>query len=233
MEDKSVNPAEAGPVKTRSGFWLVVKVFALVALIAVIGILFWVKHNFYASRFTPTELSSQEQTVLDAKLAMLGRSAEKEEQAVRRGTDNSRAVREPEAYSEDGADREIRLTEKELNALIADNPELAERVALDLSKSLVSLKLVLPLDDELPVIGGKTLRLNAGLKMGYEDGQLFVALKGVSIGGIPLPNAWLGNIKERNIVEEFGSEDGFWKLFSEGIQDITVQDGQIAIQLNE
>ena len=47
---------------------------------------------------------------------------------------------EPEAYSEEGAKREISLTEKELNALIANNPEVAQRVAIDLSENLISVK---------------------------------------------------------------------------------------------
>ena len=52
---------------------------------------------------------------------------------------------EPEAYSEEGAKGEISLTEKELNALIANNPEVAQRVAIDLSENLISVKLVVPM----------------------------------------------------------------------------------------
>jgi hypothetical protein len=46
----------------------------------------------------------------------------------------------PEPYSEENASREIRITEKELNALIAKDEEAARRVAVDLSDDLVSIK---------------------------------------------------------------------------------------------
>ena len=140
---------------------------------------------------------------------------------------------EPEVYSEEGAKREISLTEKELNALIANNPEVAQRVAINLSDSLISVKLVIPIDEEIPVLGGKTLRLNLGLILGYENERPVVALKGVSIGGIPLPNAWLGNLKNRNLVREFGGDGGFWKLFSDGVADLKVKKGHILIKLKE
>jgi len=57
--------------------------------------------------------------------------------------------------------------------------------------------------------------------------------RGVSLGGIPLPNAWLGNLKHKNLVDEFGTEGGFWKLFAEGIEDINVKEGHIRIKLKE
>jgi hypothetical protein len=60
-----------------------------------------------------------------------------------------------------------------------------------------------------------------------------IALKGVTLGGIPLPNAWLGNLKNRNLVKEFGGEAGFWKVFSEGVADLRVQDGHVVIKLKE
>ncbi len=83
------------------------------------------------------------------------------------------------------------------------------------------------------ILGGKTLRLHSGVMLGFERERPVVALKGVSLGGIPLPNAWLGNLKNRNLVNEFGDEEGFWKLFSEGIAGLKVQEGHMVITLKE
>lgn len=110
---------------------------------------------------------------------------------------------------------------------------MAQRVAIDLSENLVSLKLIVPLEEEIPILGGKTLRLHLGVMLGYENEKPVVALKGVSLGGIPLPNAWLGNLKNRNLVKEFGTEGGFWKLFSDGVADLKVREGYIWIKLKE
>jgi hypothetical protein len=92
---------------------------------------------------------------------------------------------------------------------------------------------VVPIDEEIPVLGGKTLRLNLGVVLKYENERPVVALKGVSLGGIPLPNAWLGNLKNKNLVKEFGTEAGFWKLFSDGVADLKVKRGRILIKLKE
>jgi hypothetical protein len=40
-------------------------------------------------------------------------------------------------------------------------------------------------------------------------------------------------MKNKNLVNEFGSEDGFWQIFSEGVEDIQVKDGHIRIKLKE
>jgi hypothetical protein len=148
-----------------------------------------------------------------------------------RYTDKDRLA--PEPYMEEVTSRQISLTEREFNALIANTPEIAKRVAIDLSENLVSLKLVVPIDEDIGIVGGKTLQLNLGIILSYEDDQPVVALKGVSLGGIPIPNAWLGYLKNENLFEKFGAEGGFWELFSEGIDDIKVKDSYLMIQLKE
>jgi hypothetical protein len=214
--------------------WLqILKITAVIFIVTVLLSAWWIKHNIYASPIVPTELSPKEQMVLDTKLARLDESANIERVIPQKRNDVPHAALEPEPYSEEGAKREISLSEKELNALIANNPEVARRVAIDLSNNLVSMKLVVPIDEEIPVLGGKTLRLSLGIILGYADERPIVALKGVSLGGIPLPNAWLGNLKHKNLVDEFSTEGGFWQLFAEGVQDIHVKEGHIQIQLKE
>ncbi len=230
MED--VNAPEGPPEgrKLRSG---ILKTIGIALLAAALLAVLWVRHNIYASEFTPTKLGPREQAVLKAKLERLEKAAEKEHALEKEWRFPPDSSLKPEPYSEKDSRREINLTEKELNALIADDPEVAKRVAIDLSDDLVSVKLILPVDREVPVLGGKTLRIHAGVVLAYEKGRPVVALKGVSLGGIPLPNAWLGYLKNRNLVEEFGDEGGFWQLFSEGIEDLRVEEGHIRIRLKE
>jgi hypothetical protein len=173
---------------------------ALVTIVTALLTAWWVKHYIYASKFTPTVLTAKERKVLDSKLAKLQESTKKDLAVSKKKRHEKGVPLESEAYSEEGAKREISLTEKELNALIANNPEVAQRVAIHLSESLISIKLVIPVDEEIPVLGGKTLRFNLGVILGYEHGKPIVALKGVSLGGIPVPNAWLGNLMNKNLV---------------------------------
>ena len=207
-------------------FW-VVAFLVLLAVLVLVAV--WVRQNVYASKFTPVTLTREENAVLQDKLARL-----RQEEPV---PASSEAVPgkplSPEPYTEEGASRQVQLSERELNALIAGTPDVAEKVAVDLSDDLISVKLVLPVEDEVPVLGGKTFRIHLGLAVRYEGEKPYIALKGVSLGGIPLPNAWLGYLKNVNLVEEFGSGDGFWRIFSGGVRTIEVRQGRMRITLKE
>ncbi len=231
-KDKRIPEPIAVAKKFRFSLLQVMGIVVLVIIATALLTAWWVKHYIYASKFTPTVLTAKEQKVLDSKLAKLELTASKTS-VVRKKKERKETALEPEAYSEEGAKREISLTEKELNALIANDPEVARRVAIDLSDDLVSVKLVVPMDEEIPILGGKTLRLNLGVLLRYENKRPVIALKGVSLGGIPLPNAWLGNLKNKNLVKEFGGEGRFWKLFSDGVADLKVQNGHVLIKLKE
>ena len=93
--------------------------------------------------------------------------------------------------------------------------------------------MLLPLDEDFPFFGGKTLKASAGLELAYEHDRPIVVLKGVSVWGVPLPNAWLGGIKNVDLVKEFGADEGFWKSFADGVENIEVVDGGLVIKLKE
>lgn len=211
----------------RRGRRLPAVAFAVLCVAVVAAV--WIKRNVYASKFTPVALSRTEQEVLGSKLALLERARPFPGKTPPRPG----GPLPPEPYTEEGATREIRLTERELNGLVANTPDLAERVAIDLSDDLVSMKLVVPVDEEVPVLGGKTLRIHVGLTINHEGDRPYIAIKGVSLGGIPLPNAWLGNLKNVNLLGEFGPDDGFRRIFSAGVQSIKVRQGHLEIRLKE
>ncbi len=190
-------------------------------VVAVIATFLVIRYFVFPSDFKPVQLNAKEQQVLDAKLDRL------------ESLSGATAPLEPEAYSEEGASREIRLSEKELNAMLANNTDLATRVAIDLSDDLASAKILIPMDPDFPVLGGKTLRVNAGLNLAYADGRPIIAVRGVSVMGVPMPNAWLGNLKNVNLVKEFGGDPGFWKSFADGVEQIQVEDGRLLIELKE
>ena len=93
--------------------------------------------------------------------------------------------------------------------------------------------MLVPLEKDFPLIGGTTLRLRAGATLRYENNKPVVIIRGISIGGIPLPGAWWGGIKNKNLVEEFGGTGGFWEQFSEGIENIQVREGHLWVKLKE
>ena len=214
-----------------------VLLIVLVTILVTLGCSYWfLKTYVFARDFKPVELSAKEQQVLDSKLRMLGYQPESSQTESARpspGEFDARGVLKPERYSEVGAKREVSFNERELNALLAHNTDLARKLAIDLSEDLVSVKLLVPMEPDFPVLGGKTLRFNAGVAMAYQGGKPSVMLKGVSIMGVPVPNAWLGGLKNIDLVAETGGGTGFWKTFSEGVEDIRVEDGRIKIKLKE
>ena len=220
------------------------QVFGLivVAVIITAGVTILVfKTYFFPSEFKPVTLNSAEEKVLAAKLENLdsmeaGVTLHKKD-ALNKSSKSDRfdpnATIKPESYSEKGIKREIGFTERELNGLLAKNTDLAKKLAINLSDDLISAKLLLPVDEDFPILGGKILRLKSGMVFTYTKGKPVIILKGVTIMGVPIPNAWLGGIKNIDLVEKFGTDKGFWKTFSDGVEDIKVEKGLLKIKLKE
>ncbi len=219
-----------------------------VMVVTVVGTLFAAHAWLFPKPFTPVVLNPQEERQLERKLErfenLTGKpAAAKPVPADRKEQVNSGPVQaeeltpsgslKPEAYSEKGASREINLTEREINSLLAKNTDLARKVAVDLADDLVSLKILVPVDPDFPMLGGKTLRVRAGAELAYRDRRPIVKLRGVSIMGVPVPNAWLGGLKNIDLVKEFGADSGFWKTFADGVETINVRDGKLYIKLKE
>ena len=197
----------------------------LVTAVISVGITIWVLTNYvFPSNFTPVTLSPAEQTELDSKLAAL---------ESRGGSSPTEAGDDlqPEKYSEQDDDRVISLSERELNGMIANNSDIAHRLVIDLSDNLASAKLLVPLDPDFPVMGGRNLRLSAGLELAYANGKPMVVLKGISVMGVPVPGAWLGGMKNVDLVNEFSGDQGFWQAFAEGVDFIRVEQGRLVIKL--
>lgn len=238
MTDISVD--EARSKKGFSGkqvFFIVL----ITLLVAVVLTYFVLQRYVFAKEFKPVHLSQNETVVLNEKLQALGFQPDttnpSNESAASQGRNQEDPKVEPdltpEPYKEDASKREINFSEKELNAMLANNTDMAKRVAIDLANDLASAKMIIPMDQDFPIIGGKTLRVNTGLGLSFANDRPVVILKGVSIMGVPIPNAWLGNLKNVDLVQEFGLESGFWKTFAAGVEYINVQDGKLQIKLKE
>lgn len=202
----------------------------LLTILVSVGLTIWAMNYYlFQKEFKPVTLNEKEENVLEKKLNGIGIFG-----AVKKENSQQEAeILIPEAYSEEGADRSIHFTEKELNALLAKNTDLANKLAIDLADNLASGKLLVPLDPDFPIMGGKTLKVSAGLELAYENARPIVILKGVSVMGVPIPNAWLGGIKNVDLIKEFGGEEGFWKAFADGVENIHVQEGRLFVQLKE
>jgi hypothetical protein len=247
MTDASVNE-----VRSKNGFnGKQVFLIVLLTLLLVVVVAYFVLQSYvFTKEFEPVHLSQTEAAVLNEKIQALGFqpdttvvSNEPKKKKWLWGSGTSKTEKSvasevepdliPEAYKEDSSKREINFSEKELNAMLANNTDMAKRVAIDLANDLASAKMIIPMDPDFPIIGGKTLRVNTGLGLSFANDRPVVILKGVSIMGVPIPNAWLGNLKNVDLVQAFGLAGGFWETFAAGVEYINVQDGMLQIKLKE
>lgn len=214
--------------------WIVLGTILLTAAVT-----YWIVRTYiYAQDFEPVVLSQTEQQQLNRKLVALGYqpdsmqiNAQNKNSKENDFDASGRLI--PRKYTEEDGERDLSFSEKELNSLLATNTNMAKKLAIDLSQDLVSARILVPVDKDFPVLGGKTLRVSTGVEMAYKNGRPRVVLKGVTIMGVPIPNAWLGNLKNIDLISEFGDEQGFWKGFSEGVENIHVEDGELKIKLKE
>ena len=217
--------------------WFHVTLLILLAVIVTVAVTLWIARTYlFPIEFEPVQLSTQEEAELSAKLDRLEAFATVSSGPRETTTPVEQLPQgrlEPERYDEQGAKREVSLSERELNALLARNPEMARRLAIDLSDDLISALLLVPVDPDFPILSGKIIKVRAGLELAFEQGKPVVVLRGVSIMGVPLPNAWLGGLKNIDLVGEFGQQPGFWRSFAAGIEALRVEDERLTIKLQE
>ena len=182
----------------------------------------WVKRNVYASPLQPVTLSLSEQSAFDQKVQALS--------GVR-----SEAPLDPEAVAKKEAEekRTIKITAREINAFL-EKQGLGEQVKIELSNGALAATALVPVDPEVPFIGGTTLRLKLGLSgsMGADQKPAF-KVTDVSVGGVPLPNAWLGDMKGVNLLASNVEADPVVKQFMAGIREFEIHEGAIRVLLNE
>ena len=56
-------------------------------------------------------------------------------------------------------------------------------------------------------------------------------LRGISLWGVPIPAAWLGGLKNVDLVEQFGGGAGPWKAFADGVELLQIREGELKIKL--
>ena len=174
-------------------------------VICVIGLVLWfsLKRNLDAPAHAPIELSAEEAQVLEGKVAVI-----EGEESLDEST--------------------LSFTEKELNAWIAQDEELAEmlRVELDTDHITAIFRFPSPFDEK------KNVKVSAALRVVHSEEQLEIRLSKVKCGAFRIPNAWLGELATENLVETF-LEGQSSEAFLRGIKSIRVTDDAFIFEAAE
>lgn len=223
------SPSSVPTIQKRSRF----KTIALIVLAVVLLVggvsAGWYWYYFHGSAFSPVVLSQQEQQVIDGKLELAGGDAIFNASDVLEPNDKPIELRVNDP-------RTIIFTEREINAVLHHNTDLADKLYIDLKNDAIVARVVYPVQEDVAVVGGKTIRANITMQVFLDENrQLQIALGDVTVSGIPLPNAWLFDAKGKNLIDLDSGPDGTGILqrIADGIADFKVEKGQIRIRLNE
>lgn len=224
MNNASTTPVVASPSPQRRKLLIAAMVILGTAGLAVAGSTWWVKRNIYASPFSPVMLTATEQSALAEKMSTLtAASAKTPEQLA-----------EEQKAAEELAKRTLTLSDREINAKLAEQG-LGDQFKVEFGQNNAAITALLPMDKEIPLLGGTTLRLRFAFdaQMSAEK-KFMLSLKDVSVGGVPMPNAWLGMAKGVNLFTDATlAEEPAIKAFAAGIKDFSLESGSMRIILNE
>lgn len=239
---------EPGSGKKRSllGLWIALGVVALL----IGGGIFWYYYNFHAS-LRPVKLSEPEKAVVQQKIQALENAGERSASDAGAGAATSDdALREAnqvrvltpeqekEVLRQQREDRRtIVLTQREINGMLNYNTQLGERLKFDLKPGYIDIEYIQPIPDHVKIIGGQTWRFSMDVSMNkVPGGKLEFKLQDVSVGGIPLPAAWLemvGIRKNEDLMALIKKELPMLEKFEEGIDFVDISSGQMKIRLSE
>ncbi|MEM7386655.1 MAG: hypothetical protein AAF514_17090 [Verrucomicrobiota bacterium] len=235
--------APSAPVKKKSKFWKIfgigIGVILLALLLAALMVFFWYRYNFHAGKFNPINLSKPEVVVVEEKLEKIGETPPRSQRDIGEAVGERHAVSEMEVPIEESVDpaeeaRTVMITEKELNGMLHKNTGLGDELKIVLDRDSIGARWVKDMPDDVPILGGKTIRVKVGVGAYIdENGKLALMINNVTLGGVPMPNAWLGDIKGINVVEEYGSDIPLLDNFARGIKELKIEDGRMMVILNE
>ena len=129
------------PKQSFSGMQVLWMVFASMCL-AIVATALVIKLLLFPAPYKPVVLTPKESQLLTAKLEKF--EGFKQQPAPGKSEYTKDGTLLPEQYSEVGSTRDIDFTERELNAMVAKNTDLADKVAIDLAEDMVSIKLLIP-----------------------------------------------------------------------------------------
>ncbi|QTN34103.1 hypothetical protein HZ994_17850 [Akkermansiaceae bacterium] len=189
--------------KGRPSCLLIAAIVFVLLIVSVAGAYFW-----YNRPIKPVELSAQETQALEQKIESM-----------------EAAPDEPDYQP---GSKEIVITERELNGLLAQNTDLGDKLKFTLATDEIHARIETDLDEGMPVVGGKKLKAKARFLVGDADGKPSLMLDDLTVWGASLPNDWLGGMKGKDLLAELF---GGGKI--SGIEELRIERGRLVIRLAE
>lgn len=127
-------------------------------------------------------------------------------------------------------EKEIKLTERELNGLLHQNTPFGDKLKLELAKDAVHARISADIPEDFPVMAGKKLKGKAKFSVKEEGGAPALILEDLTVWGISLPNAWLGDLKGQNLLGQVLSPGN---SSIAGVEELFISNRTLVIKLAE
>ncbi len=222
MQPDAAPPPPPAPRRGRLLLTLLAT-FLAGGLIAGGGAYWWFKRHLDARALEPVQLAETEERAFEAKLQALAAAGEP---GAPLGTRPGSATAD---------ERTLHISGREINAFLAERG-LGQNIRVELARDLLHVDMIVPIpaDSGLPLLAGANLRLRFSLDAASDPlAGLRFAIRDVRLGGIPLPDAWLGGIKGLNWVDQNLNQDPGMQRFLSGIEDLEVRPEGIRLRLRE
>lgn len=209
-----IPPTPTQPAKKRGCFFFAFWGLLAAGVIFCAGIaatLWWLQRPV-----TPVQLSETELETMQGKVEQLHASSLPEKE-------------QPSRYEPGG--KHIEFTERELNGLLNEHTELADRLKFQIDRDALNAYLNVPIPEDSAILPGKTLKMRARLEVNFNTEHPELRVADVTIYAISIPDAWLGGIKQRNLATElFGTDK---QSVLSGIKSLKLERGKLALELDE
>ena len=134
------------------------------------------------------------------------------------------------ALDEQTRQEELVLTERELNALINQNQDLAGKVQARIEGGRLQGRISYPLQNLGPLkLEGRYLNGLATFQVGITNGQLSFAIEDVQVNGKPLPAPIMSELTKKDLAQEIMKDPEAAKNISK-FESVDVEDGKIILR---
>ena len=136
------------------------------------------------------------------------------------------------AVQQGKATEPLTLTERDLNALLAKQPEakeLADKVYVSLDGDQVKGRVSIPLPHLGWLASGRYLNGDATFNVSLENGVLIVTARAVQVKGLPLPDSVMSQLRVQNLAKDFYKDPKSAEAISK-LESLQVRDGLVTIK---
>ncbi len=122
------------------------------------------------------------------------------------------------------------LDSDDINVLIADNPDLRDKVHVDIEGDKLKGQVSFPLEGiGLSAFKGRYLNGKATLKVSLTDGLLNVTLDALEVKGKPVPKTFIDQLRAKNLAEDATRNPENAEAIQK-LESIQVKDGKVIIK---